>query len=79
MVERETSKHASDRLQPYRDFLDDLRSVSNASEWWKGFNTPTLKRRCSTDWRRGFNDAREVERRLDAKATNGGQRYNPAL
>jgi hypothetical protein len=58
---------------------DDLRSVSDVAEWWKGFNASTLKRRCSTDWRRGFYDAREVERRLNAKAEKGRQRYNPAL
>jgi hypothetical protein len=58
---------------------NDLRSVSKVGEWWKGFNAPALQRRCSTDWRRGFNDARHVERRLNAKAKQARQTYNPAL
>jgi hypothetical protein len=54
-------------------------SVSNAADWWKGFNASSLKRRCSVDWRNGFNDAREVERRLNVKAAKGRAPYNPIL
>lgn len=54
-------------------------SVSNVADWWKGFSASSLKRRGSVDWRNGFNDAREVERRLDMKAAQGRESYIPSL
>jgi len=52
---------------------------SNVADWWKGFSASGLKRGCSGDWRNGFNDAREVERRLNMKAAKGREPYDPNL
>lgn len=54
-------------------------SNSNVVDWWEGFNALSLKRGCSAEWCNGFNDAREVERRLKKKATRGQEPYNPNL
>lgn len=51
----------------------------NAADWWKGFNASRLKRGCSAEWRRGFEDAREVDHRLNMKAAKGREPYNPDL
>lgn len=52
---------------------------SSAAEWWKGFNASRLRRGCSAGWRSGFDDARDVERRLEGKAATGQKPYNPDL
>lgn len=54
-------------------------SCSNVADWWKGFNASGLRRGRSAEWRNGFNDAREVERRLNVKAARGREPYNPNL
>lgn len=51
----------------------------NAADWWKGFDASRLKRGCSAEWRRGFEDAREVDHRLNMKAAKGREPYNPDL